>query len=186
MLEAGIQSGTEPWEERRLTSILAEFLDLREISVSTVDRAAFPMRLLHFRRTFVEKLFTIHDKMERRVLQDGLELGSFARHYYDLYHLLQTPEVQALLSSEEYAVITADYQRLTRMYFPSQVLPRAMCLRDSVALFPDNKVAAALGRSYDDQCRRLCYGEFPRFTDILSAFEEWRKHLIGIEDLDTV
>jgi hypothetical protein len=182
MLEAGIQSGVEPWEERRLQSLLSEFLEERQIPISTVDRASFPMRLLHFRRTFVEKLFTIHDKVERQVIQEGQALGTFARHYYDLYQLLGTQEVQALLTCGEYSAITADYRRLTRKHYPRQALPPAMCLRDSAALFPPERLRAELARDYVDQCGRLCHGEYPNFAEILSAFEKWRAHFINVHE----
>src|SRR3984885_9846766 len=46
------------------------------------DESAFPMRLLHFRRTFVEKMFAIHSKVEI-LKQSGRPIGGYARHYYD-------------------------------------------------------------------------------------------------------
>lgn len=56
------------------------------------------MRLLHFRRTFVEKLFAIHSKVEI-LKRDGRPLGTCARHYYDLVQLAVQPEVTAMLNS---------------------------------------------------------------------------------------
>jgi hypothetical protein len=64
------------------------------------DEAVFTMRLLHFRRTFVEKLFAIHGKVEL-LKRDGRPVGSYARHYYDLAQLALQPEVHAMLSSDE-------------------------------------------------------------------------------------
>ena len=48
------------------------------------------MRLLHFRRTFVEKMFAIHSKVEI-LKRDGRALGTYARHYYDLFQLASGP-----------------------------------------------------------------------------------------------
>ena len=50
------------------------------------------MRLLHFRRTFVEKLFAIHGKVQL-LKRDGQPLGTYARHYYDLSQLAARTEV---------------------------------------------------------------------------------------------
>jgi len=50
------------------------------------------MRLLHFRRTFVEKMFAIHGKVEL-FKREGQPIGSYARHYYDLSQLAATDEV---------------------------------------------------------------------------------------------
>jgi hypothetical protein len=182
-LEAGIQSGTQPWEERTLSSLLAEFLDSHGVPRATSDRVAFPLKLLHYRRTFVEKLFTIHDKIERQVKQDRGPLGSFARHYYDTHQLMQTAEVQAMLRSGEYAEIAVDYRRLTRTYFPRQALPPLMSLRQSSALFPDPDLRNELGRDYDDQCTRLCYGRYPPFDDVLDAFQGIREYLVEVPEV---
>ncbi len=38
------------------------------------------MRLLHFRRTFVEKTFAIHARVEL-LKREGQPLGTYARHY---------------------------------------------------------------------------------------------------------
>ena len=62
------------------------------------------MRLLHFRRTYVEKMFAIHAKIEA-FKQTGKEIGTYARHYYELFCLAERPEVLAMLQSDEYAPI---------------------------------------------------------------------------------
>lgn len=60
------------------------------------------MRLLHFRRTFVEKMFAIHGKVEL-LKRNGQPLGTYARHYYDLFQLAGQQEVIKMLKAEEFA-----------------------------------------------------------------------------------
>lgn len=86
LLEAGTASGREPTSIVEISSYLGQFLRTRGLSLGAEDEGAFPMRLLHFRRTFVEKMFAIHAKVEL-FKRDGRPLGSYARHYYDLYCL---------------------------------------------------------------------------------------------------
>ena len=94
------------------------------------------MRLLHFRRTFVEKMFAIHAKVEA-FKKAGKEIGGYARHYYDLYCLAERPEVLAMLRSDEYGEIKADYDRISRQHFEkSYVAPPDMSFAKSDALFP--------------------------------------------------
>jgi len=59
LLESGTASGREPTMTVELRSYLSEFLTGKGISLGAEDEAGFPMPLLHFRRTFVEKLFAI-------------------------------------------------------------------------------------------------------------------------------
>lgn len=51
--------------------------------------------------TFVEKLQTISTKF-RKQQSDGGDPVGFMRHYYDVYELLQRPEVQQFIGMEEY------------------------------------------------------------------------------------
>ena len=51
--------------------------------------------------TFVEKLQTVSTKF-RNQQADGSDPVEFMRHYYDVYELLQRPEVQAFIGTEAY------------------------------------------------------------------------------------
>ena len=44
-------------------------------------------------------------------------LGRDARHYADI-HALERPEVEAMLRSDEYEELKADYDRNSRQYYP--------------------------------------------------------------------
>lgn len=182
MLEAGVQSGDYPVEERLIQSLLGEALDHAQEASGAEDQTSFTMRLLHFRRTFVEKLFTIHDRVERQVKGQGESLGSAARHYYDIHCLLQRDEVVAMLRSEEYADIARDYRRLSSLYFPNQALPPRMELRNSSALFPGTALRQELQHCYQEQCGRLCYRTPPLFTAVLEGLEGVRELLIPATD----
>lgn len=178
LLEAGIQSADQPTEVRSLKSLLGETLDSRNVDSGTDDRQHFEMRLLHFRRTFVEKLFTLHSRVERAKKQ-GKELGRDARHYYDLAMLLTEPQTRVMLESEEYGAICGQYRELTAKFYPGQVklLPDGMNLSDSSALFPQPELKAMLAAAYAREADALCYGEYPSFDDILEGFAGMRSSL---------
>jgi hypothetical protein len=178
LLEAGIQSADQPTESRALSSLIGEMLDSRGAESGTDDRAPFEMRLLHFRRTFVEKLFTLHSRVER-VRKQGKELGRDARHYYDLAMLMDEPQTRAMLDSEEFKVICGQYRELTAKFFPAQVpfLPEGMNLSDSPALFPDEELRGVLSSAYVREADTLCYGSYPNFDKILEGFEAIRSYL---------
>src|SRR5207247_6341644 len=74
------------------------------------------------RRTFVEKMFAIHGKVEI-LKRDKTPLGTYARHYYDLFQLAAQPEVIAMLKSGEYAAIKKDYDAISREYFWEKLFP---------------------------------------------------------------
>ena len=62
LLEAGTASGREPTAVVELSSYIGQFLKSKGLSLGAEDEGSFSLRLLHFRRTFVEKMFAIHAK----------------------------------------------------------------------------------------------------------------------------
>ena len=177
LVEAGAASGREPTAVIELRSYLAEFLNLQGITFGAEDEGSFSMRLLHFRRTFVEKMFAIHGKVEL-FKRDGRPIGTYARHYYDLFQLSGQEAVLAMLKSDEYAAIKADYDAVSREHFPNSYFwPMDMRFANSDALFPPEDLAAGIGRDYAAQCEQLCYGPYPTWDSILGRFEELRELL---------
>ena len=177
LLEAGTASGREPTTVVELSSYLAQFLTHRGLSLGADDEGSFPMRLLHFRRTFVEKMFAIHGKVQL-FKRDGTPLGTYARHYYDLYQLAAEEQVLAMLKSAEYADIKMDYDRISRAHFDrSYFHPDGMSFANSNALFPPPELAAILGREYETQCAMLCYGPHPPWRAIQDRLLELRGFL---------
>jgi hypothetical protein len=176
-VEAGTASGREPTESIRLQSYVGQFLQETGVSLGADDEGPFEMRLLHFRRTFVEKMFAIHAKVEA-FKQAGKPIGGYARHYYDLFCLAERPEVLAMLRSDEYGVIKADYDRISRAYFEkSYVPPPDMSFAKSDALFPSAELRAMLAVEFEKQCQVLCFGPFPPWDHVQARLEELRELL---------
>lgn len=174
LVEAGTASGREPTANVEIRSYLGTFLADRGVSLGADDEQEFTMRLLHFRRTFVEKLFAIHAKVEI-FKRTGRPIGSYARHYYDLSQLTERPEVTEMLASDEYAAIKTDYDAISREYFAqSYIPPDEMRFATSEALFPSAALSATLGAEYEMQCRQLCFGAYPAWSEVLRRFGEVR------------
>jgi hypothetical protein len=172
LIEAGTASGREPIVVVELNSYLGQFLKSKNLSLGAQDEGSFPLRLLHFRRTFVEKMFAIHSKVEL-LKRDGQPLGTYARHYYDLFQLATHPEVIVMLKSAEYLAIRQDYDRISCAHFPrSYFCPERMSFARSEALFPPTDLAAILGAEYERQCRMLCYGPYPTWAEVKARFLE--------------
>lgn len=174
LLEPGIQSGDQPTADVEISSYLASYLRKQGQDEIADDTSAFTMTLLHFRRTFVEKLFTIHSKVER-LEQDNTPIGRNARHYADLYALSQQDEVTAMLNSPEYQQIRIDYDERSRQYFPkSHRPPDDLRFSTSDALFPGQDLRERLEPDYEQQCGLLFYGPHASFEEVLERFRELR------------
>jgi len=177
-LEPGIQSGKQPTATVEISSIVGDLLIERdaaaELGVEGIQ--PFEMTLLHFRRTFVEKLFAIHGKV-KRLKEDGSPLGRDVRHYADLYVLAGRSEVTAMLASDEYDEIKTDYDEKSSTFFPrSHRPPPSLRFTTSDALFPSDELRAAIEPGYEEECRRLFFRPHPSFAEVLERFA-------GIRDL---
>lgn len=177
LLESGTASGREPTSEVQLESYLAKYLKATGVSLNAEDESPFSLRLLHFRRTFVEKMFAIHAKVEL-LKRDGRPIGSYARHYYDLFQLSNESEVLAMLQSDEYASIKENYDKISREHFPkSYFYPDGMRFAQSDAMFPPDELVDLLGAEYEHQCETLCFGAFPAWRQVLARLQEIREFL---------
>lgn len=178
LLEAGIMGVDSPTEARALTSHVADYAKSAGLT-GFDDIVEFRMQVLHYRRTFVEKLFALHGKVTR-AMADGASIGRDARHYYDVAMLVEDAAVQAMLGTAEYREFADDYRRIAESFFRFQapLLPSDMRLRDSAALFPDRVSRATLAREYAEQCENLCFSEhYPSFDEVVGRFEAIRERL---------
>ena len=175
-LEPGIGSGIFPAQVLPITSLIGRYLQEQGSANMADDLAGFDMTLLHFRRTFVEKMFALHGKVVR-FQEEGHVLGRDARHYPDLYVLAGQEEVRAMLTSPEYGDIRQDYDKVSREFFEASYRPpKDLSFGDSPAFFPAAELAEELERDYEAQCRLLFSGgEHPAFSEVLARFEEIRK-----------
>lgn len=175
-LDVATIAGTEPSESRMISSLVA--MQAQENSdVDAEDLGSFDLSLLHFRRTFIEKLFAIHGYVERW-LEDGEFTNPTVRHYADIYQLSLTPEVTEMLSCGEAAEIKRDYDQLgckakRSFYYP----PEGLSFKESVALFPTDEVRSFIEPIYTEQCSLLFTGEYPSFDEVLGRMIEIREML---------
>jgi nucleotidyltransferase AbiEii toxin of type IV toxin-antitoxin system len=175
-LEPGVQSGERPTEVVQISSIVGSVLARQGVvgELGVEGLSPFAMTLLHFRRTFVEKLFAIHGKVER-LAREGFPLGRDVRHYADLYVLAGKSEVREMLASDEYESIRLDYDEKSRAFFARSYRPPAeLRFAASDALFPSDELRMQIEPGYEQECRRLFFRPYPSFAEVLGRFAEIR------------
>ncbi|GAC1405477.1 MAG: hypothetical protein NVSMB6_00020 [Burkholderiaceae bacterium] len=99
LLELGFDD-TTPNRPVTISSWALNFAAERKVAM--VDNRALDVACYVPTYTFVEKLQTISTKY-RRLLESGTFSSNFLRHYYDVYCLLELPEIQVFIGTEEYA-----------------------------------------------------------------------------------
>ncbi|MEA2198024.1 MAG: hypothetical protein QOJ25_2075 [Solirubrobacteraceae bacterium] len=175
--EPGVRGGGYPTVQCEIDSVVARHLRSAGQASIAEDLQPFALTVLHFRRTFVEKLFIVHALAER-LQNDGRGLGRDARHYIDLHALAGEPDVEVMLRSPEYQAIKEDYEALSLQFFKKRyVRPPDLSFAQSPGVFPGASLRARITGDYDEQCRTLCYGPYPSFGEVVGRFEALRELL---------
>lgn len=98
LLEVGFDT-ISPNSPRDISSWALDFA--RDRGLEVTDNRALAVTCYRPEYTFVEKLQTVAKKF-RQLQESGRLPRDFLRHYYDIYQLLNVPEVQAFIGTPEY------------------------------------------------------------------------------------
>ena len=160
LVEMGTRGGLFPQEKREITSYMFDIAgsgiaeDLEPISVDCLD----------FRRTFVEKLFTIYAAFEKDLAKGKM------RHYYDLYMLTEREDVVEFIGSDDFQEIFEDVRGFSEISFPGQVCPPNSSYSEWPALYPNENCRAAMNADYRSN-RDLFFTEPPTLDTILEKLQ---------------
>lgn len=163
-LEMGTRGGVHPSANRRVLSMVAKHAARHGWSHMAEDLRGFDVEMLDVRRTFVEKLFTVHSAYQ----QD--RAANKTRHYYDLSRLCGLPEIQEFAGTEEYREILKSVRQYSKENFPNAPLPQKDSFADSPALSPGPEDLSALKRNYERE-KHLFFVPPPTMDDILVAIQ---------------
>lgn len=131
--------------------------------VSVVDNRAKGVLCYHPGYTLVEKLQTISTKY-RQQRANGTFPANFIRHYYDIYCLLNVPEVQVFIGTPEYEQHKTDH-------FPKVEQP--IIARNQAFLLDVSVIRQEYEREYREKTSSLYYQHQPPFDEIMSRIGEW-------------
>jgi len=124
LLEIGSRSMIEPATVRSFRSIIGEtFTDLPFADTDVSIRCVNP------ERTFLEKLFLLHEEHQRP--KEKMKIKGKSRHFYDIYRITQTSYAnKAIVNKELYKSIVAHRERFSKLggvdytsHFPPNLNP---------------------------------------------------------------
>lgn len=134
--------------------------------VDIIDNRAKGVACYHPGYTLVEKLQTISTKYRKQ--QETREFPpNFMRHYYDVYSLLQRPEIQAFIGTDAYKAHKT--KRFPRADNPNIAENQAFILSDPETRRTYEKTYMATSALY--------YRDKPAFEEILQELAAWAARL---------
>ncbi len=163
LLEAGFDE-VSPNSAKDISSWVYDHAVAKRVPI--IDNRAKAVPCYDPRHTFVEKLQTISTKFRQQQAKNESPVG-FMRHYYDLYSLLQRPEVQAFIGTDDYKAHKK--KQFRRGDNPDITQNQAFILTDPAT----HEIYA---KAYDESAA-LYFGDKPAFEEILKEIGKWIERL---------
>ena len=162
LLEVGFDT-VAPNEPKDISSWMYDYAAGR---VDIIDNRAKAVPCYGQGYTFVEKLQTVSTKF-RNQQADSSNPAEFMRHYYDIYELLQQPEVLKFIS-------TAPYKQHKQARF--RQADHQNIVENEAFILGDAKTRALYANAYD-RSSALYYAGRPTFEEILAEIGKWASRL---------
>lgn len=172
ILEINSFAKPHPYNLMEISSYVGEFLQQKAPSmVSEFAMEPFFIHVLDFRRTLCEKLSAIARASYESDAQ-FLELKAKIRHFYDIYFLMQHPDIQNFVASEAFPKMIARVREDDQRQFDTSVW--AQINLSETPIFQDTTmISEKLSHHYMTQFRDLVYSEtLPSLKDIETTIQK--------------
>ena len=171
-IEAGAKSALDPHEAATVVPYIAD--DLPDL-----DMAVHNVTTVKPERTFWDKIIILHGLRQWHDRRGELRQGGqrVSRHYYDIYRLLQHPDVATWQADHDLARDCAQHARL---FFGSADLGLDTAAHGTFSLMPSQPMRESLARDYVAM-GGMIFGPLPEINDVLHAIEALESRLSALD-----
>jgi predicted nucleotidyltransferase component of viral defense system len=171
-IEIGCRSLREPFSIQKFGALVDEFYAGKDFA-----EPLFEVSTVNAERTFLEKLFLLHEEFHRPA--DKIRVDRLSRHLYDVYHLTQAGVAARAISDKElYETIVAHRHKFSKVGGVDYNLHHPQTLNP----VPPQEVLAAWEADYAKMKEDMIYEENkPSFENLINNLEELRKQLQAVE-----
>ncbi|TRX15869.1 nucleotidyl transferase AbiEii/AbiGii toxin family protein [Flavobacterium franklandianum] len=170
LIEVSSRSLMEPIEEREISSILSD--NFPKQSFATVP---FPIPTVLPQRTFLEKVFLLHEEFSQDV--EKIRIDRLSRHLYDLEKLMDTEHgIEVLKNIELYNSIVAHREKFN----PLRGLDYNNHIPSKISIIPPDKVIKDYERDYEAMTSFMIYGDPLKFDQLMKRILELQSRINGI------
>lgn len=169
LVELGSRSLREPFTLRPIRSLLGE-----EFKDSPFTDEAIQVPSVNPERTFLEKLFLLHEEFQRP--RDKIRVDRLSRHLYDIHQISRTDfAIQAMKDSELFESIVDHrkvYTYLSGIDYTSHYPP-------NLNPIPPDDLLEAWAKDYDTMQKEMIYGSSFPFGQMLAEIKELLNKING-------
>lgn len=167
LVEIGCRSLREPFSNQEFSTLVDEYYpesDFKEdpISVPTVDP----------KRTFLEKIFLLHEEFQRA--PEKMRTERLSRHLYDVYQLIKAGIADKAIEDQElYETIVTHRYKFTKVGDVDYNLHNP----ETINPIPIDNVIDEWKKDYKTMQEQMIYGEAPEFDDLIQEIKLFTKKI---------
>lgn len=171
-IEVSCRSLREPFSAKTFGSLVDEFYAGKDFV-----EPLFEVPTVNAERTFLEKLFLLHEEFHRPV--DKMRVDRLSRHLYDVYYLSQAGVAARAISDKElYETIVAHRYKFSRVGEVDYNLHHPHTLNP----IPPKEVIADWGADYAKMKEDMIYEEKkPSFEELINNLNDLRTKLQALD-----
>lgn len=166
-IEVSGRSMSEPVRVVTLNSIIDEvFPDSRW------EKNTFSVRAVLPERTFLEKIFLLHEEFSKSA--DNIRVERMSRHMYDIGQILQTPIAERALNDEQLYRQVIQHRKTfigLRGFNYDTLFP------SSLSILPPDSVKDAWRSDYEQMRLHMIYGKSIPFNDLIEQLKVLNDHI---------
>jgi len=171
LIEVSSRSLIEPTEKREINSVLSVYFPRLDIST-----AAFVIPTVLPQRTFLEKIFLLHEEFSQE--PDKIRIDRLSRHLYDLERLMDTEYgIAALQDKELYNNIVSHREKFN----PLRGLDYSNHTPEKIKIIPPDSVMKNYENDYTEMTKFMIYGEALTFEGLLKRISELQKRINNLK-----
>lgn len=126
----------------------------------------FDVRAVVPQRTFLEKLFLLHEEFSKP--KDAVRTERMSRHMYDICQILETPVAEQALADKELYLSVVEHRRTfigLRGFDYSTLLPRTL------DIIPPDSIIDSWRQDYKRMQETMIYGDSPSFNKMIETLK---------------
>jgi hypothetical protein len=171
LIEVGSRSLMEPVEPRAINSILSSSFPNLDFAIEP-----FPISTVLPQRTFLEKIFLLHEEFSQG--HEKIRAERLSRHLYDLEKLMDTEHgTNALKNRELYNNIVSHREKFNAL----RGLDYANHAPNKISIIPPDKAIKEWEKDYQAMAQNMVYGESLGFDKLIKRISELQRRINEIK-----
>lgn len=168
-IEVSGRSMSEPIEEVMIDSLID----------SAVPRALFvepkfPVRAVMAKRTFLEKIFLLHEEFSKG--EGKIRVDRMSRHLYDIHRMFLTPIAEEALSDQELYETVIQHRKT---FIGLKGFDYSSLHKSTLTFIPPESVYTLWRKDYETMQEEMIYGDSLPFDEMIAELRDFNVRING-------